>query len=204
MLHCLQGTECFEKEMFWKPRKKFQCDAAWMLYSHCLHFIAFWIMKCIGANFFCAWQFSIKFREMYFIFLYCLESQWEFQNYWFSPLWFKLYGSHIFFLPLFLISLSIIFFFSQVSWNSNTHDNSWQPEAQMKHTCDTTIIVPNPLKFTHKAHPQSRIARTNGPKSKPPIRRNHTQWPTPCQTIHDNGGSICTKEKNNSLKRHCY
>lgn len=129
----------------------------------CLHFIAFWIMKCIGANFFCAWQFSIKFREMYFIFLYCLESQWEFQNYWFSPLWFNLYGSHIFFLPLFLISLSIIFFFSQVSWNSNTHDNSWQPEAQMKHTRDTTNIVPNPLKFTHKAHPQSRFARTNGP-----------------------------------------
>ena len=27
-------------------------------------------MICIGANFLCAWQFSIKFREMYFIFLY--------------------------------------------------------------------------------------------------------------------------------------
>lgn len=63
--------------------KQFQCDAAWMLYSHCLwphhwysgiskclHFIAFWIMKCIGTNFLCAWQFSIKFRAMYFIFLY--------------------------------------------------------------------------------------------------------------------------------------
>lgn len=63
--------------------KRFQCDEAWMLYSHCLwphhwysgiskclHFIAFWIMKCIGANFLCAWQFSIKFRAMYFIFLY--------------------------------------------------------------------------------------------------------------------------------------
>lgn len=113
----------------------------------CLHFIAFWIMKCIGANFFCAWQFSIKFREMYFIFLYCLESQWEFQNYWFSPLWFKLYGSHIFFLPLFLISLSIIFFLfsseleQQHTWQFMT---TWSPnETHMwhDHHCSKPIEV---------------------------------------------------------------